>query len=275
MCYGNSIINTCPHCTIVDQTFEFHGCHSGSNPTDTWWILPSAILEDVWLEDPCDSCSHLYGWLEELPSSTSDYSLTESDSADEESAEQDDDADEHFMASVSTDQPWDEDPEEHLNMVCTWYEDVERYLNSIKASIPSMCARCVATRDVTLITRLGLLEANIQMTLTDAAEKLEHYIEVSTWLRQCTTDENRLRDTEPEEVRAAMFEMRLIFIECESEEACSDAVTERLGNSATELWYAMEAAEEEIGKEAGLSCNTEKVNNRKSFVGRVLSIIAP
>lgn len=273
MCYGNSIINTCPHCTIVDQTFEFYGCHSGSTPTETWWILPSAILEDIELDEPCDSCSHLYGWLEDLPSPNSDYSLTETHGGGEESAE-DDDADEHFLASVSTNQPWDEDPEEHLMLICTWYENIERYLDSIKASTPSMRARCVATRDVALITQLGLLEANIQMTLTDASEKLEQYIEVSTWLRQCTT-EDRLRDTEPDEIRAAMFEMRMCEFEVDSEEGCSDAVTKRLGNLATEVWYAMEAAEEEIEKEAGLSIALEKATKRKSFVNRVLSIITP
>lgn len=274
MCYGNSIINTCPHCTIVDQTFEFHGCHSGSTPTATWWILPSAILEDVWLEGPCDSCSLLNTWLEDLLSAASEMSSTESSSDDEDSAEDDDDADEDFWASVSTNKSWDEGPEEHLNLICTWYEDIERYLNSIKSSIPPMRSRCVATRTVALITQLGLLEANIQMTLTDASEKLEHYIEVSTWLRRCTAGE-KLRETEPEEIRAAMFEMRMIFIECESEEGCSDAVTERLGNLATKVWYAMEAAEEDIAKKAGLSIQIEKATKRKSFVGRVLSMIAP
>jgi hypothetical protein len=272
MCYGNSIINTCPHCTIVDQTFEFHGCHHGSTPTETWWILPSAVLEDVWLEDPCDSCSHLYSWLDDLASSTSECSLTESDGGEQETAGLDD-ADEDFLASVSTNQPWDEDPEEHLNLVCTWYEDIERYLNSIEASVPAMRSRCVATRNIALITQLGLLEANIQMTLADASEKLEHYIEVSTWLRQYTAEE-RLRDTEPEKIRAAMFEMRMCEIECESEEGCSDTVTERLGNLATEVWYAMEAAEEEVEKDAGLSVEIDKPTKRKSFVGRVLSMIA-
>ena len=62
-----------------------------------------------------------------------------------------------------------------------------------------------------------------------------------------------------------------------SEEGCADAVTQRLGDAATQVWYAMEAAEEVLEREAEVYGTGLEVpgptETRKSFVGRVLSMI--
>lgn len=179
------------------------------------------------------------------------------------------------LASVSTQDSYTDDPEEHLHLICEWYEDIEHYLNSISLSVPTMRTRILATKNVPLILKLGLLEASIQTTLSKSLQKLGYIIELSTWLRQCAEGENG--DPEPEEIRTALFEMRMNFCDLWSEEGCADAITQRLGDAATEVWCAMVAAEEVIEREA-VVYGTELVvpkpaEKRKSFVGRVLSLI--
>jgi hypothetical protein len=243
MCYGNSIVNTCPHCTIIEQTFEFHDCHFGHTPTSTWWILPSAILEDVHITEACDTCFVLDKWFDELPSSDAltapddkeDFSMFENPVWDEGDripiAETEVDADEDG---------YEDDSGDHLEKVCEWYDDIERYAASIKSWFPAMRARCTATRDVDLITQLGVLEATVDLTLTQALEKLEYVIETSTWIRQSTS---KFADTDPEELRLAMWEMKKSCIELGSPEGCADAVTEKLGVMASEVWKRMEIVE--------------------------------
>lgn len=247
----------------------------GSSPPETWWVLPCVILEEFSLNEACDSCTHLSNWFENLSSQTSQISLADSTDGNNSAAAREKSYDLSDLASVSTQDSNTDDPEEHIHLICEWYEDIEHYLNSIKANIPSMRTRCIATKNVALILKLGLLEASIETTLTESLQKLEYIIELSTWLRQCAEGENG--NPEPDEIRAALFEMRTNYCDLHSEEGCAEAITERLGNAATEVWYAMEAAEELLEREAvvygtGLEVS-DTTQKRKSFVGRVLSFI--
>jgi hypothetical protein len=276
MCHGNSIISTCPHCTTVDQTFEFHDCHFGHTPTSTWWILPSAILEDVYVTEACDECFFLFNWLEELPSPTS---LTAPDDKEDFSIFEnpiwhDDDRISISATEMSEDESADESGD-HLELVCSWYEDIETYLSSIKSWFPTMRSRCVATRNPALITQLGILEATVELTPTQSLEKVEYVIEVSTWIRYSTSDESKLRNTDPEELRIAMWEMRKICVELGSEEGCADAVTEKLGVMASEVWERLEVVEQEMERYAELYVDeeVEERMEKKTLVGRVLSMI--
>lgn len=238
MCYGDSIFKTCPHCDSTEQVFEQEGiCPFGSSPPENWWILPCVILEEFSLEEPCDACTHLFNWFETLPSPTSQIPFTDStdgdDSAFIDKSNHENAYDFGDLASVSSKESYTDDPEEHIHLICTWYEDIEHYLNSIKAAIPSMRTRCFATKNVALILKLGLLEASIETTLTESLQKLEYVIELSTWLRQCAEGENG--DPEPDEIRAALFELRTNFCDLHSEEGCADAVMQKLGDKATEV----------------------------------------
>lgn len=280
MCYGDSIFKTCPHCNSTEQVFEQEGvCSLGSCPPEIWWILPCVILEEISLDEPCDSCTHLFDWFENLPSPTSQISLTDFTNGDDSTILKNSDHEDAYdfsdLASVSTQDSYTDDPEEHIHLICEWYEDIEHYLSSIKRSIPSMRTRILATKNVALILKLGLLEATIETTLSESLQKLEDIIELSTWLRQCAEGENG--DPEPEETRTALFEMRMNFCDLWSEEGCADSITQRLGNAATEVWYAMVAAEEVVEREAmvyGTELEVpESTEKRKSFVGRVLSFI--
>jgi hypothetical protein len=270
MCHGNSIISTCPHCTTIDQTFEFHVCHFGHTPTSTWWILPSAILQDVYITEACDTCFVLDKWFDDspcpealtAPDDKEDFSMFENPVWDE------GDRISISETEVSTDNPEDH-PEDHLELICSWYDDIERYTASIKSSFPIMRARCTATRNVDLITQLGVSEATVATTLMQALEKLESVIELSTWIRRSTS---KLADTDPEELRLAMWEMRKCCLQLESEDGCADAVTEKLGVMASEIWERMEVVEQEMERYTQLY-GTEEVTEKKTLVGRVMSMI--
>jgi len=84
-------------------------------------------------------------------------------------------------------------------------------------------------------------------------------------------------DAEPEEVRTALFEMRVNYCDLNSEEGRADAVAERFGVKVGEVWEALEVAEEVCGREAvvyGIGLEVpETKEKRKSFVGRVPSMI--
>jgi hypothetical protein len=275
MCHGNSIINTCPHCTTVDQTFEFHDCHFGHTPTSTWWILPSAILEDVYITEACDTCFVLDKWFDDSPCPEA---LTAPDDKEDFSMFENPVWDERDRISIcETEVSEDEDEEEdedgyHLELVCEWYDDIENYLSSVKAWFPTMRSRCTATRDVNLITQLGILEATVDITLTQALHKLEYVIETSTWIRHSTSDATNLANTDPEELRLAMWEMGKCCIELESQEGCADAVTEKLGEIASQVWERMEVVEVEMERYTELY-GTEQKKEKKTLVGRVLSMI--
>jgi hypothetical protein len=274
MCYGNSIINTCPQCNITDQTFEFHDCHFGSTPTETWWILPSAILEDIYITEICDECVYLNNWLDELPSAQllstpdngEDFSIYENPVWDE--------SDRISIATTETDAE-DEDEEEvdHLKVICEWYDNVDRYLHSIKINFSSMRSRCTATGNAALVTQMSFLEADVDIALTSAMKRLEYVIEVSTWIRQCTSDEQKLRDTDFEELREAMYETRMSCNELARDDAV-DSATQNLGNLATKVWYEMETVEAEMERYAQLYGTEEVVEVKKTtLVGRVWSMI--
>jgi len=280
MCYGDSIFRTCPHCNTTDQVFEQEGvCPFGSSPPETWWILPCVILEDVSLNEPCDSCTHLFECFDSLSSPNSQTSLTDfpnaGNSALLKNPDDEDALDLSDSAFLLSKESHTDDPEEHLNLICAWYEDIEHYLNFIKRSIPSIRTRCIATKNVALILELGLLEASIETTLTESLQNLEYIIELSTWLRRCADGENVHVD--PDDVEAALLEMRMNYSHLRSEEGCADAISQRLGDAATEIWYAMEAAEEVLEREAEVYGTGLEVpgptETRKSFVGRVLSMI--
>jgi hypothetical protein len=176
MCHGNSIINTCPHCNTIDQTFEFHDCHFGHTPTSTWWILPSAILEDVFITESCDECFFLFNWLEELPSPAS---LASPDKKEDFSMFENPIWDEGDHISISETEVSKNESSDHLELVYEWYDDIETYLSSIKLWFPTIRSRCTATRNPALITQLGVLEATIDTTQTQALQKVECVIEVS------------------------------------------------------------------------------------------------
>jgi hypothetical protein len=273
MCHGNSIINTCPHCTTVDQTFEFHDCHFGHTPTSTWWILPSAILEEVYITEACDTCFVLDKWFEDLPcpealtapDDKEDFSMFENPVWDES------DRISIYETDISTDDS-EEHPGDHLKLICSWYDDIGNYLSSIKAWFPDMCARCTAIRNVDLITQLGVLEATVELTLTQALEKLEYVIEASTWIRHSTSDATKLRNTDPEELELAMWEMRKSCIELGSEEGCADAVTDKICKMASEVWKRMQVVEVEMERYTELY-GTEQKKEEKTLVGRVMSMI--
>lgn len=119
--------------------------------------------------------------------------------------------------------------ENHLKLIFEWYENIEASLLPLKNSFSRMSARCIVTRNAELIVRLGILEAEVEITLANALEKLEYVIETNTWIRQTTSDETKLKAVEPEELRAAMFEMRMscngLF---DDEDGSADAVTEMI-----------------------------------------------
>lgn len=241
-----------------------------------WWILPCVILEEFSIDEPCDSCSHLFNWFDDLSSPTSQLSLTDSTNDDDSTKPDDEDADDlNGLASVSSKESHTDDPEDHLQLICTWYNDIEHHLTSILRSIPSFRARCLATKNVALILKLGVLEASIETTLTESLQQLEYIIELSTWLR--LSAEGRNGDIDPEEVRTALFEMRMNYCDLCSEEGCADAVAERFAVKVAEVWDALEAAEEVCAREAvvyGIGLEVpETKEKRKSFVGRVLSMI--
>jgi len=149
MCYGDSIFRTCPHCNTTEQIFEQQGvCPFGSSPPETWWILPCVILEDVSLNEPCDSCTHLFKRFDSLSSPTSQTSLPDfpnaGNSALLKNPDDEDALDLSDSAFLSSKESHTDDPEEHLNLICAWYDDIEHYLNSIKRSIPSIRTRCIA-----------------------------------------------------------------------------------------------------------------------------------
>jgi hypothetical protein len=168
-----------------------------------------------------------------------------------------------------------EDEEEaggHLEKVCEWYEDIERYAASIKAWFPDMRARCTATKNVDPITQLGVLEATVDITLTQALEKLEYVIGTSTWIRHSTSDATNLANTDPEELRLAMWEMGKSCIELGSEEGCADAVTDKICRMASEVWKRMQVVEVEMERYTELY-GTEQKKEEKTLVGRVMSMI--
>jgi hypothetical protein len=216
MCHGNSIINTCPHCNTIDQTFEFHDCRFGHTPTSTWWILPSAILEDVYITEACNTCFYLFNWLNDLPSPAS---LTAPDDKEDCSMFENPVWDDNDRISICETEV-DEEDGNHLELVCKWYEDIETYLSPIKSWFPTMRSRCTATRNHALITQLDTLEATVDITLTQSLEKVEYVIEVLTWIRTSTSEKSKLRHTEPEELRFAMAEMRKSCVEVGSGEVC-------------------------------------------------------
>ncbi|KAH0286064.1 hypothetical protein M436DRAFT_60231 [Aureobasidium namibiae CBS 147.97] len=280
MCYGDSVFITCPRCNTTEQIFEQQGvCPFGSSPPETWWILPCVILGEFSLNEPCNSCSHLFNWFDNLASPTSQISLTDSTNGDDsallKNSNHEDVCNCSYLASVSSEESYTDDPEEHLHLICTWYEDIEHHLNSIRRSIPSIRTRCIATKNVALILKLGLLEASIETTLTESLQQLEYIIELSTWLRLCAGGEND--DVEPDDIRSALFEMRMNYCDLCSDEGCADAVTKGFGVAVGEVWGALEAAEEVCRREAviygvGLEVPETK-EKRKSFVDRVLSMI--
>jgi hypothetical protein len=190
------------------------------------------MLEDVFITEACDECFFLFNWLDDLPcpealhspDNKEDFSMFENPIWD----------DSDHISICETDIPEDEDGE-HLRKVCEWYEDIETYLSSSKSWFPTMRSQCTTTRNPTLITQIGILEVTIDTTLTQALEKVEYVIEVSTWIRQSTSDESKLKNTEPEELRIAIWEMRMRCVELESHEGCADAVTEKLGVMASEV----------------------------------------
>jgi hypothetical protein len=213
-------------CMEDQAQIDVHDCHFGSTPTKTWWILPSAILEDVYFTEVCDTCVFLNNWLDGLPfpellsspDNGEDFSNYENPIWDE--------SDRISISATETD-AGGEDTEEvgHLVLICEWYDDVERYLNSIKASFPSMRSRCTATRNAALMTQMSILEAHVDIALTSALKRLEYVIELSTWIRQCASDAQNLRGTDPGELKEAMYEMEMSCIELEREDAV-DAVTQ-------------------------------------------------
>jgi hypothetical protein len=73
-----------------------------------------------------------------------------------------------------------------------------------------------------------------------------------------------------------MWEMRKICVELGSEEGCADAVTEKLGVMASEVWERMEVVEAEMERYAelyGTETEIEEKTDKKTLVGRVLSMI--
>ncbi|KAG9855398.1 hypothetical protein KCU98_g1735, partial [Aureobasidium melanogenum] len=285
MCYGDSILKTCPHCSSTDQIFEYHGCSSGSPPTKTWWILPCAIVEEVPVTILCNECLRCFQWLGSLDvGSSPDAQLATEDLATlhlngADSPEYERDADLSSIASMAR---WSccsdtiHTSSNHLELICEWYDDIEHYLLPLKRDFPRMGARCIATRNTDLIVKLGILEAEVEVTLASALKKLEYVIETNTWIRQTTEDETKSKAVEPEELRAAMFEMRMSCISLlEDEDVSAVAVTKRLRDSACEIWFAMEAAGEEIAKKAEATGRLKAVGKTSEprFMSKVWSLV--
>jgi hypothetical protein len=229
----------------------------------------------VYITEACDTCFVLDKWFDDSPCPEA---LTAPDDKEDFSMFENPVWDERDRISIcETEVSEDEDEEEdedgdHLELVCEWYDDIENYLSSVKAWFPTMRSRCTATRDVNLIAQLVILEVTVDITLTQALQKLEYVIGTSTWLRHSTSDETSLRAADPEELRLAMWEMRKSRRDLESEEGCADAVTEKLGVMASEIWERMEVVEQEMERYTQLY-GTEEVTEKKTLVGRVMSMI--
>lgn len=286
MCYGDSILRTCPHCSATDQTFEFHGCYSGSSPTETWWILPCAIIEEVPVTVLCEDCLRCFHWLESLDTDFSScIPLVSSDDpstlplADAESCRSLREADLGSIASIER-KSSGSDPlrtsENHLRLICEWYENIEASLLPLKNSFSSMGACCIATRNADLIVKLGILEAEVEITLADALKKVEYVIETNTWIRQTTDDESKLKAVDPEEWRAAMFEMRM---NCngllDDGDGSADTVTRRIRYLACEVCDELRAVEDEIGRVPDASSRSKAVDetNERNLMSKVRSLI--
>lgn len=211
MCYGDSILKTCPHCSSTDQIFEFHGCCSDLPPTETWWILLCAIVEEVPLTILCNDCLRCFQWLGSLDADASpDASLATDNFATlqlegAEGQKYEGDADLSSIASMSR---WSchsdtiHTSSNHLKLICEWYDAIEHHLLPLKQSFPAMSTRC---RNPALMVKLGILEAEVGITVANALKKLEYVIETNTWIRQTTKDESKSKVVEPEELRAAFF----------------------------------------------------------------------
>ncbi|KAG9527707.1 hypothetical protein KCU93_g4944, partial [Aureobasidium melanogenum] len=271
MCYGDSIFKTCPHCSSTDQVFEYHGCYSGSPPTKTWWILPCAIVEEIPVTVLCQDCLRCFQWLESLDADGSpDGSLASCNNVStfqlegEEGPEYEGDTDLSSIASMAR---WSCHSDtlytssNHLKLICEWYDAIEDSLRPLKQAFSAMSTRCIATRNPDLIFKLGILEAEVEITLANALKKLQYVIETNTWIRQTTDDEGKLKTVDVEELRAAMFEMRMSCIALlDDEDVSAEAITKRFRESAYDICDALRAAEEEIAKEAEVSGRLKTVD---------------
>lgn len=217
----------------------------------------------------------LNSWLDELPSpellsspdNGEDFSIYENPVWNE--------SDRISISATETDAE-DEDVGEvdHLKLVCEWYDNDNRYLNSIKVNITFMRSRCLATKNASLTTQMSILEANVDITLTSALKRLGCVIELTTWLRQCSSSEQKLRDTDPEELRPAVWEMKMNAIELKKDDAVETA-TQDLGDLANKVWHDIETVEAEMERYAQLYSNQEvdKVAAKQTLVNRVWSMI--
>lgn len=139
-----------------------------------------------------------------------------------------------------------------------------------------MSTRCIATRNPDLIVKLGILEAEVEVTLANALKKLEYVIETNTWIRQTTDDGGKLKTVDVEELRAAMFEMRMSCIALlDDEDVSAEAITKRLRKSAYDICDALRATEEEIAKEAEVSSRLKTVDKtgESKLMSKVWSMI--
>lgn len=259
--------------------FESHGCYSGSSPTETWWILPCAIIEEVPITVLCEHCLRCFHWLASLDTDFfSRIPLASSDDpstlplADAESCGSLRETDPDSVASIER-KSSGSDPlqtsENHLKLICEWYETIKTYLLPLKSSFSRMSGRCIATRNADLIVKLGIFEAEVEITIADALKKVEYVIETNTWLRQITSDESKLKAVDPEELRAAMFDMRM---NCngllDDRDGSADAVTRRIRYLACEVCDELRAAEDEIGRSKAVD-----ETNERNLMSKVRSLI--
>lgn len=282
MCYGDSIYKTCPQCSSFDQIFELRDYCSSTLPTKTWWILPCAIVEEVPVRDLCEGCLRCVDWLKELDTADLPYPSTMNsdniprtpvDAADNLEFGDEDDA---SMAKWSTRSEIPYTSSNHLKAICEWYDTIETSLPPLRQTLSRMSARCITTKNGSLIAKLGILEAEVEVTLSSALADLEYVIETNTWIRQVTSDVNELHTVEVEEIRAAMFEMRMSYIGLvDDEEGSAETITKKLWGEACEFCDLLEGVEEEmmIKNEASGRSQVLEDAGESNLISRVKSLI--